>query len=275
MLNPRPNQVPSQLAQRSPVTGGGAAVAAAPGGRLPKTYTLEEMSQRADALALAVGARVTASVLLLACVVVILIGAQSLLSSLQGMERDLDEMNEQLAIANVGVDILDKTMDSLEPTNKHLETIVGTVGEVSTEVKKSSTAIRSVADTTSQLNSKVETIAGSTTSMRESLEGAASGTEELSTTIGSLNTNIEPLVKTQHEMLLGTMNMRSGLDGMNASLAYTIRIMNYIAAPPHGQGMMIRAELPKQTLPPIPGIKAEVEPIPVFPRNIWPIYTGP
>lgn len=275
MLSPQPNQRANPFAQPQSVMGGGAAVAAAPSGRLPKTFTLEEMSQRTDALALAVGARITASVLLLACVVVILIGAQSLLSSLQGMERDLDEMNEQLAIANAGVGILNETMDSLPGTSKHLETMVVTVTGISREVKVSSASIGSVADTTATLNGQLEGIAGSTTSMRESLESAAGGTEELSTTIGSLNANIEPLVKTQHEMLLGTMNMRKGLDGMNASLAYTIRIMNYIAAPPHGQGMMIRADLPKQTLPPIPGIKAEVEPIPVFPRNIWPVYTGP
>lgn len=242
---------------------------------MPKTYSLEELSQRTDALALAVGTRVTASVLLLACVVVILIGAQALLSALQGMERDLDEMTEQLAIANGGLVILNETMDSLPGTAGHLSTIVTTVGDVSKEVKVSARSIGSVAGTTQELNGQLEGIAGSTTSMRESLESAAAGTEELSGTIGSLNANIDPLVKTQHEMLLGTMKMRAGLDGMNASLAYTIRIMNYIAAPPHGQGMMIRAELPKQTLPPIPGIRAEVEPIPVFPRNIWPIYTGP
>lgn len=243
--------------------------------RAPKTYTLEELAQRTDALALALGTRVTASVLLLACVVVILIGAQSLLASLEGMERDLDEMNEQLAIANGGLDILNKTMDSLPGTSKHLTTIVSTVGDVSGEVKASAKNIGSVADTTATLNGQLEGIAGSTTEMRESLEGAAKGTEELSTTIGSLNTGIAPLVQTQHEMLLETIKMRGSLDGMNASLAYTIRIMNYIAAPPHGQGMMIRADLPKQTLPPIPGIRAEVAPIAVFPRNIWPIYTGP
>jgi methyl-accepting chemotaxis protein len=252
-----------------------AAAAPAPAGRLPKTYSLEELGQRSDALALAVGTRATASVLMLACVVVILIGAQSLLSALQGMERDLDEMNEQLAIANGGLEVLNKTMDSLPPTAEHLSTIVTTVGDVSKEVKVSAKSIGAVAGTTKTLNGQLEGIAGSTTSMRESLEGAAKGTGELSTTIGSLNQNIEPLVKTQHEMLLGTMRMRNGLDGMNASLAYTVRMLNYITAPPHGQGMMIRAELPKQTLPPIPGIRAEVEPIPVFPRNHWPIYTGP
>ncbi len=266
---------PQHAHARPPVTGGGAAVAAAPAGRLPKTFTFEELAQRTDALALAVGTRVTASVLMIAALIVIIIGAQSLLGALQGMEHDLDEMNEQLAIANGGLVVLNKTMDSLEPTSNNLREIVGTVGGVSKEVKVSAASITSVADTTETLNTQLEGIAGSTTSMRESLEGAAKGTSELSTTIGSLNQNIDPLVKTQHEMLLGTMKMRSGLDGMNASLAYTIRIMNYIAAPPTGQGMTIRAELPKQTLPPIPGIRAEVEPIPVFPRNVWPIYTGP
>ena len=67
--------------------------------------------------------------------------------------------------------------------------------------------------------------------------------------------------------------MQRGLGGMNDSLAYTIRIMNWIAAPPHGQGMTIRADMPKETLPPF--VKAEVEPVVVFPRNVWPIYTGP
>ena len=244
-------------------------------GRRPKTFTLEELSQRTDALALAVGTRATASVLLLACVVVILIGAQSLLSALQSMERDLNEMSEQLAIANGGLDILNETMDSVPATAQHLHGIVGTVEDVSAEVKVSATGINGVAETTRQLNTDLEEIAGSTTSMRESLEGAAAGTGTLEKTIGSLNQNIDPLVKTQHQMLLGTRKMRDGLDGMNASLAYTIRMLNYITAPPHGQGMMIRADLPKSTLPPIPGIRAEVEPVPVFPRNHWPIYTGP
>ena len=97
--------------------------------------------------------------------------------------------------------------------------------------------------------------------------------DRLNTTIGSLNGKIDPLVTTQHAMLLGTQKMRAGLDGMNKSLAYVVRTMNYIAVPPTGGGMTIRADLPKETLPPIPGIKAEVEPVAVFPRGIWPVYT--
>jgi hypothetical protein len=194
---------------------------------------------------------------------------------MQQMDRDIKVMNEQLAIANGGLDILNKTMDSLPPTSRHMSAIVKTVGETGTQVKTSSVALEHMTETTAKLNSSLGSISESTTSMRSSLEGAAAGTEELSTTITKLNGDIGPLVKTQHDMYLGTVKMRGGLDSMNSSLAYTIRIMNYITAPPHGGGMTIRADLPKETLPPIPGIRAEVKPVPVFPRNAWPIYTGP
>ena len=246
----------------------------APDGRPVKTYSFEELANRSDALALALGTKATATTLLLACIVVILIGAQSLLSTMEGMNRDIKVMNEQMAIANGGLDILNKSMDSLPPTAAHLHAIAATVDQTSAEVKKSNASITSMAAGTRKLNEKVTHIASSTKSMRGSLEQAAGGTDTLATTIGDLNGKIDPLVKTQHQMLLGTRQMRGGLDGMNASLAYTIRIMNYIARPPHGGPMTIRADLPKSTLPPIPGIRAEVDPITVFPRDIWPVYTG-
>lgn len=255
-----------------------ATIAAAPGpagARPAKTWTFEEVTQRVDALALSVGARATASTLLLACVVVILVGAQSLLSTMERMDRDIKVMNEQLAIANGGLDVLNKTMDSLPPTSRHMGAIVATVGETSKEVKVSAGQLEKMTHTTAELNKSLTSIAGSTASMRGSLEGASEDTSTLATTIDDLNGDIGPLVKTQHEMFLGTRKMRGGLDSMNSSLAYTIRIMNYIAAPPHGGGMTIRADLPRETLPPIPGIRAEVKPVQVFPRNIWPVYTGP
>lgn len=244
-------------------------------GRPVKTFSLEELSQRADALALGIGTKATASALLLACVVVILIGAQSLLGTVEAMDRDIKEMNEQMAIANGGLVVLNRTMDSVPPTSRHLGAIVKTVQDTSAQVKTSAGAIGTMADTTEQLNGQLGSIATSTSEMRASLEGAAGGTGTLATTIDSLNEDIVPLVRTQHDMYLGTKRMRAGLDSMNASLAYTIRIMNWIAAPPHGGPMTIRADLPKQTLPPVPGIRAEVKPLTVFRRNVWPVYTGP
>lgn len=242
--------------------------------RVP-TRTFEELSQKADALALRVGTRVTASAVLLGCVLVILVGAQSLLSTMQEMDRDIKEMNRQLAIANGGLDVLNTTMDSLPPTSRHLKAVLGSVEATGGEVETSAASIGALAKSTETLNSRIGNIAGSTTDMRGSMEEVSTGTTELGSTVSSLNTKLDPLVKTQHGMFLQARKMRGGLTAMNDSLAYTIRILNYIAAPPSGQGMMIRADLPKQTLPPIPGIKAETEPIQVFPRMVWPLYTGP
>lgn len=262
-----------------PVTGGGAAAASmnaplAGGGRPRRTYTREELSERVDALALSVGSKVTASTVLLASVVVILIGAQSLLATMQGMDRDIKAINEQVAVANGGLAVLNEFMDSVPPTSRHLEAIVGTVDETSTQVKASAAHIDTMVGTTKELSGQLEGISSSTGEMRTSLGAAADDTTTLNTTVGSLNGQLDPLVKTQNDMLQGTRRMRGGLDGMNASLAWVVRVMNYIAAPPTGGGLTIRADLPKETLPPLPGIKAEVEPVGVFPRNVWPVYTA-
>jgi len=232
------------------------------------------MTQRADALALRIGTKATASTLLVACVVVILIGAQSLLGSMKQMDRDIQAMNEQLTIATQGLTILNKTMDSLPKTASSLDQVLLTVQQTGVEVKTSSGSITKLATTTEGLNGTLGTIAGNTTAMKGSLEGAASGAHGLTTSIDQLNTKLPKLVATQHSMYGQTRMMRGGLDSMNASLAYVIRILNFMTAPPSGQGMMVRADLPKETLPPIPGIRAETDPVPLFPRLSWPIYTG-
>lgn len=258
------------------VAGGGAAVAAgAPATRAVRSFTFEELAQRSDALALRLGTRVTASTILLACVVVILLGAQSMLSTMEGMDADLKEMNEQMAGANTGLDVLNETLDSLPGTSRHLAAMVGTVAATSTQVKVSTSSIDGVAGSTEGLNGRISKIAGSTTAMRASLESTAAGTDELAGTITQLNEGIGPLVQTQHAMLLGTQKMRGGLDAMNSSLAYVVRQLNYITAPPTGGGLMVRATLPPDALPSIPGLKAEVAPLQVFERNVWSVYTSP
>jgi len=34
-------------------------------------------------------------------------------------------------------------------------------------------------------------------------------------------------------------------------------------------------DIPKEALPPLPGIKAIASPTMVFPRGAWPVYNGP
>lgn len=238
------------------------------------TRTAAEFTQRVDALALSIGAKCSASALMLACIVVILIGAQSMLGALNKMDGDVKEMNKQLAIANEGLVVLNKSMDSVMPMAKSMHDIVATIDATGGEVTKSAKTIDTMAKTTGSLDSRLGNIATSTGEMRGSFEKAGAATNSLQTSIDGLNGQITPLAQTQHGMYLETVKMSGGLDTMNDSLAYVVRIMNYITAPPSGQDFSIKAELPKETLPPIPGIKAVVDPVGVFARGSWPIYQG-
>ncbi|MCZ4497052.1 MAG: hypothetical protein JWM25_1637 [Thermoleophilia bacterium] len=238
------------------------------------TFTAEELGARADALALQVGTKATASALLLACVVVILVGAQSLLGTMQGMDRDIKEMNAQLAVANGGVTALNKTMDSLAPTARSLDAIVGTVKTTGVEVKKSAGSIDTLSTSTDALSTRLEAIGNDTKGLSTSLESTASGTGALGSTIGDLSTQVGPLVTMKRELLGNTRHMRDGLDGMNASLAYVVRILNYMTAPPTKQPMSVRIDLPPLK-PDVPGVAINSRPVPVFDWMQWPIYQGP
>lgn len=240
-----------------------------------RTRSLDEVLAATDTLALRIGTRATASAILLGCVILILIGAQSTLGSLRAMDRDIKEMNKQLVVANDGLVVLNGTMESLDPMSRHMKAIVTTVGRTSAEVKTSAKSINGLATTTEGLGTGLESIAASTTKMDTSLKGAADGTDQLGATVGTLNGKIKPLARTQHEMALETVRMRDGLDAMNSSVAYVIRILNYMTAPPSGGAFQVGADLPPESMPKIPGLRVQTDPIKVFPRGVWPVYTGP
>lgn len=236
------------------------------------TRTAAQIAQQVDVLALNVGTKISASALLLACVVVILLGAQSLLGALGAMDTDIAEMNKQMDIANGGLVVLNKTMDSVEPMSVSMHNVVKTIDATGAEVDISAKTIGSMAKHTNDLRSGLGDIAGSTTDMRTAYGDMSTETVGLAKTIDGLNEQIGPLATTQHDMFLGTSTMRGGLDTMNDSLAYVIRVLNYITAPPSGQDLKLKVELPKEVMPPLPGIRAEVDPVSVFPRMSWPIF---
>jgi hypothetical protein len=238
------------------------------------TRTAAQIAEKVDVLALTVGTKLSASALLLAGVIVVLLGAQSLLGSLKSMDKDIAEMNKQMDVANSGLVVLNKTMTSVEPMANSMHAIVKTIDATGGEVNKSAKTIGSMSKTTTNLRTGLEGIAGSTTKMRTSYETMGDDTVTLSQTISGLNGQITPLAKTQHDMFVGTSQMRGGLDTMNDSLAYVIRVLNYITAPPSGQDLKLRVELPKEVMPPIPGVRAEVDPVSVFPRLSWPVFQG-
>lgn len=214
----------------------------------------------------------TVTTLMLACVLTIALGAASMLSTLQQMDRDLKVLNQQLTIANEGTKVLNGYMDSIPTTKDNLGRIVGTVEHTSKEVATSRESLTKLGAQTDSLDESLGSIAASTKTMRASLDNTHAGTKELSGTISGLNGKIGPLVKTQHKMLGQTKTMRGGLCAMNGSLAYVLRVLNYLTAPPQGGPMTMRVELDKASLPPVPGVAAKAEPVRVFPRGTWPIY---
>jgi len=166
-------------------------------------------------------------------------------------------------------------MEALPKTGKHVTTILATVQGTGAEVKTSSARIASTATATTGIATKLDGITTSTSAMRSAHEHAEQGTNQLDTTVTSLNSKLTPLVKEQHGQLLQTRRMSGGLDAMNDSLAYITRVLNWMSAPGTGGAFKIQADLTKDTLPPIPGLKVEAEPIAVFERGAFPLYTGP
>lgn len=231
--------------------------------------------QRSDAIALSLGSKLTVSTLMVACVLAIVLGAASILDSMQAMDRDLKVMSKQMAQAGDGLDTLNGIMNSLPPTTQHMDRIIVTVRDTSGQVEKSGAAIRKTNRQTAGLNTMIADIAGTTGRMRGSLQSVAGKTGGLDRTISTLNDKIPPLVKTQAGMIGHVSDMRDGMQGMNNSLALTIRQLNYITAPPHGGPFTVRVDLDKKALPPIPGLAATTDPVVVYPRGVFgPPYRG-
>lgn len=233
------------------------------------------IGERFDAYALSIGSRITVSTLMIACVLVIVAGASSMLSALTSMNEDLQVINKQLAVVNASNKVLNKTLDSMPPSSAALKQVVGTVRKTATEVSSSGTQIETLATTSGNLSSVLSDIAQQTQSMGNSLKQTDAGTGRLAGTVTELNKRIDPLVTTQRRTRQQIARMNTGLAGMNGSLGYVVRTMNYLAAPPTGQGFTMRVQVDKASLPPIPGLKAEVDPVEVFRRGVWPVYTGP
>ena len=250
----------------------------APGGApayaTPVAAPIVRVGERFDTLALSVGSRITVSTLMLACVLVICVGASAMLGSLRKMSSDVEVMNTQLAMTNQVGAALNATLAPLPPTSRNLKAIVVTIKKTGRQMMVSGAAVTKLAGTTKQINGSLAKIATNTGRMRTALQDVDSQATALGATVDNLNTRIAPLAATQHQTAVQVGQMRGGLEGMNASLAYVIRTLNYLTLPPTGGGFTVNVDVPKAALPPIPGIKAVAAPTEVFPRGAWPIYRG-
>ncbi len=245
------------------------------GASIPLVVAPSGVIQRFDALALSIGSRITVSTLMLGCVLMIIAGASSMLSALKSMNRDMDVINGQLAVINESNRKLNATLDSMPPSAASLQQIVASVRQTNSEVGASASQLASMAKTTSGLGAILDDITVQTRSMETSLAATSQSTDNLASTVTEVNRRIDPLLVAQRGTRRQVEQMGAGLADMNASLAYVIRTMNYLTAPPTGQGFTARVTVDKSSLPPIPGLKAVADPVEVFPRGVWPVYTGP
>ena len=229
---------------------------------------------RADVMALALGARLGVGALLVACLLAVVMGASSILASMEQMEGDLQVMSENLAISQQGLDILNKTMASVPPTAEGMAGVVATVESLQAEVATSRTALNDLGLATDGVAESLDGIAANTERMAGSLDRVDASTEELGGTVNRLSTSIGPLVANQQKMRSSVVAMEQGTWAMNDSLAYVIRILNYMAAPPTGEPFTIRVDPDKRSLPNLPGLKVESDPVPVFDSPPWKPYGG-
>lgn len=230
----------------------------------------QSLAARSDALALSIGARVTGSTLILACVLTIALGAASMLNALKSMDSSLQEMVEQVALTEQGTVLLDEAMDSLPPSAESLTAVTKTVKTTGGEVATSRKAIDSLAADTQKMSDDLAGIATGTAALDSSIGEVAATTGQLSETVTGLDKQLGPLVQTQSKMRRQTTVMRGGICAMNGSLASVVRMLNYLTAPPTGRGFTVRVELDKKALP--GPVKATADPVQVFQRGAWPVY---
>lgn len=231
--------------------------------------------RRADALALSAGSRLTMTSLMVAAVVVIVIGAQSMLGALRDMEGSITEMNGQLERTNGNLVTLTGTLAALPPTTRDLGGIVDTVDATNVQVARSRAALAATRASSDRLDRRIGAITESTGAMGTSLRGIGTETRGLVGTVSAANAQIGPIVTAQHGTRATAERLPSGVDAMNDRLAYIVRVLDYLAAPPQGGGFTVRADLPPETLPSLPGLQTETDPVGVFVRGAWTPYAGP
>jgi archaellum component FlaC len=225
-----------------------------------------------DALALSVGSRLTMSTLIVASVITIAIGASALLSSLRSMSADLKIMHAQLDIAAEGTEVLNSRMDLVPKMAGQMEMVVGTVGQTQKQVKASRNSVEKMAQSSHRLRGRVDKVSSDTASMKKNIESVSAQTDPLAATVNKLDRKLDPLVAGQHSLIPLVNQSADYICAMNGSLGYVLRILNYLTAPPSGIPFTARVEMDESTLPKIPGLKLEKDPVKVFDRGSWPIY---
>jgi hypothetical protein len=227
---------------------------------------------RGDALAMSLGSRVSVLTLVVASIVTIAIGAASLLGSLRDMESELKQMRGELAVAVDGTETLNVRMDNVPKMASQMEVITSTVDATAKQVTASKESVAAMADSAGNMSASVADVTTDTKKMAGHINAVSDTSEKIAGTVEKLDRQLVPLARRQRSLVGSASQTADYLCTMNGSLAYVLRITNFLTKPPTGGPFTSRVEIDKAALPPIPGVKATAAPVKVFERGAWPVY---
>ena len=197
------------------------------------------------------------------------------LAAISSTDENLGRMETSLVQINGAVDRMNASQDALVRIDASLGTLGETTRTIGSSVAESRTRISGLADATARIAALVGKVDASTGAITAQLDEVSSRTAALGRSVDALGSTVTPLVSSTSSVRASVDGMGKGIAGMNGSLRYVIRVLNYLAAPPKGGGFSVRVRLDPRSLPAIPGVKIVTDPVPVFSRNRWTPYTGP
>jgi methyl-accepting chemotaxis protein len=196
------------------------------------------------------------------------------LSAIGSTDDHLGRMEASLVQINGAVDRMNASQEGLERIDVSLGTLGATTDTIGKGVAESRSRIGGLSDATSRIASLVGQVDSSTRSITAQLAVVSTRTATLARSVDALGTTVTPLVSSTASVRASVAGMGKGIAGMNGSLRYVIRVLNYLAAPPGGGGFSVRVNLDPRSLPDLAGVIVRTDPVPVFTRNRWKPYTG-
>jgi hypothetical protein len=214
-------------------------------------------------------------VLALLTALTLVIGAASILHSVDNVNGNLGRLEGALGTANASVDVLNRRMSAIDRIDRDMLRARVLTARIGTSVGSSRRRIRGLRTGTARIDAALARVASSTDRVNAQLAGIDGQTASLAGSVGAVGRTVTPLLATNRSLHGSVLSMRSGIGEMNGSLRYVIRVLDYMAAPPAGGSFSINVRLDPRLLPDLKGLTVKTDPIAVFRRGQWKTYGGP
>jgi len=206
---------------------------------------------------------------------VLTLSGLQMLAALDSTDRSLGRMEASLVQINGGVDAMNDSQTGLVRIDGSMATLAASTDQIATSVARSREQIGSLAAGTRRIDRLVGAVDASTRTITRRLGDVDAGTGTLAGSVSTLGSTVTPLVASTASVRGSVDAMGDGIDGMNGSLRYVIRVLNYLAAPTGGGDFNVEVTLDPRMIPDIGGVSLRVDPVTVFHRNAWKQYAGP